>query len=114
MKRGLGLLLFLLFCWPPTTAGQNTPGLQSLDELLERVQAERKAEAQLHAEREAQFVAEHNKQRDRLQETRAVLRQVQQRSQQLRTRFEAHETRLTELRAPGNRAGGLEGRLARE
>lgn len=99
MKHGLGLLLFLFLCWPPTTAGQNTRLLQSLDELLERVQAERKADAQLRVEREAQFVAERNQQRDRLKETRAALHQVQQRSQQLRTRFEANETQLAELRA---------------
>ncbi len=99
MKRRVGLLLFLLVWWPTLATGQGTPGLQSLDQLLERVQAKRKADAQLQAEREAQFLAERNTQRERLQEARTALRQLQQRNEQLSTIFEANETRLAELGA---------------
>lgn len=99
MKRRVGLLLFLLVWWPTLATGQDTPGLQSLDQLLERVQAKRKADAQLQAEREAQFLAERNTQRERLQEARTALRQLQQRNEQLSTIFEANETRLAELGA---------------
>ena len=99
MKRRVGLLLFLLVWWPTLATGQDTPGLQSLDQLLERVQARRKADAQLQAEREAQFLAERNTQRERLQEARTALRQLQQRNEQLSTIFEANETRLAELGA---------------
>ena len=99
MKRRVGLLLFLLVWWPTLATGQGTPGLQSLDQLLERVQAKRKADAQLQAEREAQFLAERNTQRERLQESRTALRQLQQRNEQLSTIFEANETRLAELGA---------------
>ena len=97
MRRRLGFLLFLLSCLPTTAVGQNI-AVQSLDELLERVQAERKAEAKLHAEREAQFLADRNTQRDRLQEARAALHRVEQSNTQLRTAFEANEARLAELR----------------
>ena len=99
MKRRVGLLLFLLVWWPTLATGQGTPGLQSLDQLLERVQAKRKADTQLQAEREAQFLAERNTQRERLQEARTALRQLQQRNEQLSTIFEANETRLAELGA---------------
>jgi biopolymer transport protein ExbB len=97
VRCGLGFLLFFLSCLPTTTVGQDIP-VQSLDQLLERVQAERKADAKLQAEREAQFLADRNTQRDRLQETQTALGQVQQHTQQLRTTFEANETQLVELR----------------
>ena len=98
MRYGLGFLLFLLSCLPTLAVGQTLP-VQSLDELLKRVQAERKADAKLQAEREAQFLADRNTQRDRLQEARAALHRVEQSNQQLRTTFEVNETRLAELRA---------------
>lgn len=98
MRRGTGFLLFVLLCLPIKVGAQRI-AVQSLDQLLEQVQAERKADAMLHAEREAQFLANRNTQRNRLQKAQTALRKFQQHDQNLRTRFETKEARLAELRA---------------
>ncbi len=89
-------LVFLALPGWSSPAAQEAPS--SLEELIERVQAERQADSKLHAEREARFVAERDKQQQRLQQARADLGQIQRQSEQKRTTFEQNEDRLEELR----------------
>lgn len=94
---GVGGLLCLALAGWSSAAAQEAPS--SLQELLGRVQAERRADSELHTEREARFLAERDQQQAVLQQAQRDLAEVQQQSEHKRATFEQNEVRLAELRA---------------
>jgi biopolymer transport protein ExbB len=68
-----------------------------LDDLLEETRNIRAIEARANASREQEFLAEHDRQRELLEEARRARDAAQARSQQLSARFDANELQLNEL-----------------
>ena len=67
-----------------------------LDELLERVQAGRTRDTEIHAQRMAQFRAERDRQSARLDSVRTALRAARARSAELEQAFDRNETALAQ------------------
>jgi biopolymer transport protein ExbB len=93
---GVAWLVLLTVPGWSSPAAQEAPG--SLEELLERVRAERQADSQLHGEREARFVAERDQQQERIRQARTDLNEVRRQGEEKRAIFEQNEDRLEELR----------------
>src|SRR5262249_35166565 len=81
----------LLFC----DAAVAAPG--NLDELLEQTKSARLREEKINQEREAKFLADHNKQAALLAEAKAALTEQRTRTQQLTATFDGNEKKLAEL-----------------
>jgi biopolymer transport protein ExbB len=80
----------------------------SIEALLEETRNARQQEAKLNQEREAQFLAERNKQAAMLAEAKAQLAQSKARSAALSAEYDANEKKLTELQGElDGRAGNL-------
>jgi biopolymer transport protein ExbB len=79
--------------------GQGAHAVQSLDELLEQTRNTRARQAQAHAEREAEFLANRDRQAALLAEALREREAAEARSKRLSAEFDANETRLTELDA---------------
>src|SRR5262249_23023059 len=95
-------LLMLIAATSPALAAA------SLDELLEQTRSARDREAKLNQEREAKFVAEHDKQASLLTTARNELNEQKARSTSLSSAFDANEKKLTEMQAQLDaRAGNL-------
>jgi biopolymer transport protein ExbB len=83
-------------------------GPGNLDELLEQTRSARQREAQANQEREARFLADHNKQAAVVAAARAELTEQQKRSTAQSAAFDANEKKLAELqRQLESRAGNL-------
>ncbi len=82
----------ILFSWNGANAAP-----QTLDELLRYVKQSRAAEQKLNAEREARFKAARNQQASLLTKAKAELAAQEQRSETLRTAYDANEKSLSEL-----------------
>jgi len=80
----------------------------SLDELLEQTRSARDHEAKLNQEREAKFVAEHDKQAAMISAARAALAEQKSRSTSLQNAFDSNEKKLAEMQTQLEaRAGNL-------
>ena len=93
----------------PSHAQPESP--RSLEELLEQVRAEHRADSKLHADREARFRAERDQQKALVQKAETELARAKQASGQLRTTFEENETRLAERRSQLNERAASLGEL---
>ncbi len=83
-----------------------TPG--NLEELLEQTRSARQREAQVNQEREARFLAEHNKQAAVLAEAKQTLAEQKSRGAALTSGFDTNEKKLTEIQGQLDaRAGNL-------
>lgn len=90
-----------------TVAGA-TYAAGSLDELLEQTRSAREREAKLNQEREAKFLAEHDKQSATMGAARAALAEQRSRSQSLQASFDGNEKKLVEMQQQLDaRAGNL-------
>jgi biopolymer transport protein ExbB len=69
----------------------------NLDELLEQTRSARQREEKANQEREAKFLAEHNKQAALLAEARAELTEQRKRTESLTSSFDSNEKKLAEL-----------------
>ena len=99
------LFLLLLVAVPGTHAAAP----QSLDELLEWVRQDRSAERRHNAQREAQFLAERDRQRQLLEASKVEKAAADQRAETLRRTYEQNLGRLAELdQALRERAGNME------
>jgi biopolymer transport protein ExbB len=79
--------------------GPGAHAAQSLDELLEQTRNTRARQAEAHAAREAEFLANRDRQSALLAEALRERDRAEARSKRLSTEFDAHETRLAELDA---------------
>ena len=82
---------------PSAFAQEETPA--SLQDLLERVRAEREADAKLNREREARFLAERDERQNLLRQAQKDLADVKRASERKRTAFEQNQVELEKLRA---------------
>jgi len=82
---------------------------QSLDELVDQVRRDRALERAHHAEREARFAAERDRQQDALDAALSDKAAEAERADALRAAYEANEARILELREQlGERSGDME------
>jgi biopolymer transport protein ExbB len=89
-------------------SGTVTAAPGNLDELLEQTRAARQREEKANQEREAKFLAEHNKQAALLAEAKTELAEQRKRTEQLTASFDGNEKKLAELqRQLESRAGNL-------
>jgi biopolymer transport protein ExbB len=100
------MLLLAAGCCAPLSAQDTAAG--SLDELLERVRDIHSAESTINRKREQRFLAEKRSQKQRLEETEALLAAEQRRSDELQQAFDSNEKKLVELEQRlRERAGSL-------
>jgi biopolymer transport protein ExbB len=100
------MLLLALCCCAPLSAQDIKAG--SLDELLTRVRELQSAESTINRKREQRFLAEKHSQKQRLEETEALLVAEQRRSDELQQAFDSNEKKLVELEQRlRERAGSL-------
>jgi biopolymer transport protein ExbB len=83
----------------------------NLDQLLQNVKTAQGVEARINKTREAQFVAEKNKQQHLLQTARATLSKQENLSAQLRVDIEENEQKLSDLETQLNDRSGVLGEL---
>nr|WP_305909767.1 hypothetical protein [Methylomarinum sp. Ch1-1]MDP4522702.1 hypothetical protein [Methylomarinum sp. Ch1-1] len=98
------LILITLMLATPAAIAEHL----DLDQLLRDVKRSQGTEARINRVREAEFLAEKNKQQQLLHEAQVELNQQQQLSQQLKSHLDANEQELMELEAKlKNRSGEL-------
>jgi len=94
--------MFALFCANVATAAGD------LDDLLDQTRKARDSEAKLNQEREAKFLADHNKQAALMTEAKNALAEQKARSASLQSAFDGNEKKLTEMQQQLDaRAGNL-------
>ncbi len=99
MKRLLPCLLLV---------GNLAAAPASLDELLQQVRSERTTEQRHNQAREARFLADRDRQRERLDALKAELAQAEAQADELRSRHAANQARVLELETQlRERAGDL-------
>ncbi len=99
MKRLLPCLLLV---------GNLAAAPASLDELLQQVRSERTTEQRHNQAREARFLADRDRQRERLDALKAELAQAEAQADELRSRHAANQARVLELETQlQERAGDL-------
>ena len=98
MKLMHWVVVWLLCAAAPSAfAQEDAPA--SLRDLLERVRAEREADAKLNRERETRFLAERDERQDLLRQAQKDLADVKRASERKRATFEQNQGELEELRA---------------
>ena len=85
--------------------------LMTLDQLLQTVRQDRAQESKENREREAEFLADKNKQAQLLAQAKAALQREQARANRLSEQFKANEKRLTKLEEELRLAVGTLGEL---
>lgn len=92
-----------------------SPGLMAkhldLDQLLREVKKQQGAESRINQSREAEFLAEKNKQQDLLHQAQSELNKQKSLSQKLKTELDANEQTLTEMEATLKERSGELGEL---
>jgi biopolymer transport protein ExbB len=90
---------------------EQAPPAQTLQQLLEQTRKARAQEAQQNAQREAEFLADRNRQAALLSQAKAERTAQENRAKALSAQFDANEKRLTELQALLDARGGNLGEL---
>jgi biopolymer transport protein ExbB len=96
---------------PQAPAAPKVNAAQSLQELLEQTKNARAAESQQNAAREAQFLADRNRQAQLLSQARAERNAQEARGKQLAAQWDANEKKLTDQRNVLEAKGGNLGEL---
>jgi biopolymer transport protein ExbB len=89
----------------------NLAGAETLDDLLRQVKQSRSEEAKLNQQREAEFLADREKQKDLLRNAKAKLAAEKQRGEELKTAFDDNEKKLAESEETLERRQGNLGEL---
>ncbi len=103
IRLSLLLTLAIATSWPLLLCAEP---VNHLDQLLQQVQKSQQQEAATRKMREERFLAAHANQQQLLATIKAQLAAEQERSQQLRKRFDSNEQQLTELEAELKRQTG--------
>lgn len=97
-RAGFASLLLALAIGLPGPALASDGQIQTLDDALERIMTERRSISEANREREARFIAQRDRQRQRLEEVRSEVEAAEQEASQLESQRNDNERALSELR----------------
>lgn len=98
MMKTLVKALAIAVLASPAAFGADKPGeLKTLDDLLQKVRADQQQEKKLNKQREAEFLAARNKQKELLAKAKAALKAEEARGVRIKTSYDSNEKELASL-----------------